>query len=174
MAKDHTFDIVSKVDLQELRNAVQMAQKEIRNRFDLKGTSANLELSEGKGGEKGSGGGILIKLQADNTLQLKSVIDVLDAKLVKRGVSLKVFEWKEPEQLPSGGSKQEADLTQGIPTEKGREIVKTIKELKLKVQPRIDGDAVRVAAKQIDDLQTVMQSVKGKDFGLPLQFENYR
>lgn len=174
MAQEHSFDIVSKVDLQELRNAVQMAQKEIRNRFDLKGTRANLEWGEGQGGAKGSGGGLSVKLQADNTLQLKAVADILESKMLKRSVSLKALNWKEPEQLPSGGAKQEAWLIQGIPPEKGKEIVRAIKALNLKVQPRIDGDAVRVSAKQIDDLQAAIQSLRGQEFGLPLQFTNYR
>lgn len=165
MAKDHSFDIVSKVSLQELKNAIQMAQKEIRTRFDFKGSNASLMFEESPP---------VLKLTADDSLQLKSVMDVLELKLVKRGVSLRSFEWNEPEQLPSGGAKQEGKLQDGISSEKAREIVKAIKELKLKVQPRIDGDAVRVSAKQIDDLQAVVQALKDQSFGLPLQFENYR
>lgn len=165
MAKDHSFDIVSKVDLQELRNAVQMAQKEILNRFDFKGSSASITLEEEPLG---------LKLTADHSVQLKSVVDVLQGKLVKRGVSLKSFEWKEPEQLPSGGAKQAAPLQQGLNSEKAKEISKAIKGMGLKVEPRIEGDSVRVAAKQIDDLQAVMQAIREKDFGVPLQMENYR
>lgn len=165
MAKEHSFDLVSKVDLQELRNALQQAQKEIGTRFDFKGTSAGIAFEET--------GGVL-KLAADHTMQLKSVADLLETKLAKRGVPLKAFVWKEPEQLPSGGIKRQAALQQGIPSEKAKEIVKAIKELGLKVQPRIEGDAVRVAAGKIDDLQTVIQAIQAKDFGIPLQAENYR
>ena len=165
MPKDHSFDVVSKVDLQELRSAVQMAQKEIQNRFDFKGSSASIALEEEPLG---------LKLTADHSVQLKSVVDVLQGKLVKRGVPLKSFEWKEPEQLPSGGAKQSAPLQQGLSSEKAKEISKAIKGLGLKVEPRIEGDSVRVAAKQIDDLQAVMQVLREKDFGIPLQMENYR
>ena len=165
MAKDHSFDLVSKVDLQELKNALQQAQKEIATRFDFKGSSASIAFEEPAG---------LLKLTADQSMQLKSVADVLETKLAKRGVSLKAFVWKGPEALPSGGVKQQATLQQGMSSEKAKEIVKAIKELGLKVQPRIDGDAVRVTAAKIDDLQTVLQAVKAKDFGIPLQAENYR
>lgn len=165
MAKEHSFDLVSKVDLQELRNALQQAQKEIGTRFDFKGTSAGIAFEEADG---------VLKLVADHSMQLKSVADVLETKLAKRGVSLKSFVWKEPETLPSGGVKRQATLQQGIPSEKAKEIVKAVKELGLKVQPRIEGDAVRVAASKIDDLQTIVQAIKAKDFGIPLQTENYR
>ncbi|PIQ82617.1 MAG: YajQ family cyclic di-GMP-binding protein [Candidatus Omnitrophica bacterium CG11_big_fil_rev_8_21_14_0_20_64_10] len=165
MAKDHSFDIVSKTDLQELQNALSQARKEIANRFDFKGSSAAIEFLEEPPA---------VKLTADHSMQLKSVMDVLDGKLVKRGVALKAFSWKEPEQLPSGSMKQQGTLQQGIASEKAREIVKEIKGLGLKVQPRIDGDAVRVSGKQLDDLQVVITALKGKDFGIPLQFENYR
>lgn len=165
MAKEHSFDLVSKVDLQELRNALQQAQKEIGTRFDFKGTSASVAFEEAGG---------LLKLAADHSLQLTSVAQLLETKLAKRGVSLKAFLWKDPETLPSGGVKQQAVLQQGIPSEKAKEIGKAIRELGLKVQPRIEGDALRVSAAKIDDLQAVIQAVMAKDFGLPLQAENYR
>lgn len=165
MAQDHSFDIVSKVDLQELKNALQQAQKEIATRFDLKGTSASILFDEEEG---------LLKLAADQGMQMKSVIDLFETKLVKRGVSLKSLQWEEPKELPSGGVKQEAKLQQGISSEKAKEIVKAIKDLGLKIQPRIDGDKVRVSGRQLDDLQVVIRSVKEKDFGVPLQVENYR
>ena len=165
MAKDHSFDIVSKVDLQELKNALQTAQKEIQTRFDFKGTSAGISFEEDPP---------VIKLTADHGMQLKNVVDVLQGKLVKRGVHLKSFEWKEPEQLPSGGAKQQAVLQQGLTSEKAKDVVKAVKGLGLKVEARIEGDSVRVSARQLDDLQTVIQAVRQKEFGLPLQFENYR
>lgn len=165
MPKDHSLDIVSKVNPQELRNAVQMAQKEIQTRFDFRGSSAGILMEEKPPA---------LKLTADHLMQLKSVVDLLQDKLGRRGVSLKSFVWKEPEQLPAGGTKQQADLQQGISSDKGREIVKAVKGLGLKVDAKIEGDSVRVYAKQIDDLQMVMQGLKEKDLGIPLQFENYR
>ena len=165
MAKDHSFDVVSKVNLQELKNAVQMAQKEIQTRFDFKGSRASITLEEEP---------FALKLTADHVVQLKSVADVVQGKLVKRGVSLKSFDWKQPEELPAGGAKQQALLQQGLSGEKAKEVVKAIKGLGLKVEPRIEGESIRVAAKQIDDLQTVIQALQQKDFGVPLQAENYR
>lgn len=166
MAKDHSFDIVSRVDLQELKNAVQMAQKELQTRFDFKGSSARVDFSEEKPPA--------LKLTADHLMQLKSVVDVLQDKLGRRGVSLKSFDWKEPEQLPAGGAKQQALLQQGISSEKAKEIVKAVKGLGVKVDPKIEGDSVRVYARQLDDLQAVVQALRQKDLGVPLQFENYR
>ena len=165
MAKDHSFDVVSKVELQEVRNAVQQAQKEIANRFDFKGSSARIEFDED---------GLTLKLTAKDSMQLKSVMDVLDIKLVKRSVPLKAFSWKDPEQLPSGSLKQNATLLQGLTSEKAKEVVKEIKTINLKIQSRIDGEKVRVSGKQLDDLQTIIQALKDHDFGVPIQVENYR
>ncbi len=165
MSKDHSFDVVSKTNLQELKNALQMAQKEIQTRFDFKGSSASVNFEEGAN---------TVKLTADHSVQLHSVVDLLQNKLVRRGISLKAFDWKEPEQLPSGGAKQQAVLQQGLSSEKARELSKAVKGLGIKVEARIEGDSVRVSAKQIDDLQAVMQALQAKDFGIPLQFENYR
>jgi uncharacterized protein YajQ (UPF0234 family) len=137
----------------------------LATRFDFRGSSASLVFEESPP---------LVKITADHHVQLRGVIDVLESKLAKRGVSVKAFAWKEPEQLPSGGMKQQATLQQGIPSEKAKEIAKVIKDLGLKVQPRIDGDAVRVSGKQLDDLQAVIQAVKAREFGVPLQVENYR
>ncbi|MDP3723384.1 MAG: YajQ family cyclic di-GMP-binding protein [Candidatus Omnitrophota bacterium] len=165
MAQDHSCDIVSKVNLQELRNALSQAQKEIGTRFDFQGSGASVTFEEAA---------LLLKLTADDQAQLKGVRDVMESKLAKRGVSLKAFVWETPEALPSGGVKQQARLQQGLPAERAREIVKTIKASGLKVQPRIEGDLVRVSGKQIDDLQQVIQALKTREFGVPLQVENYR
>ena len=165
MAKDHSFDIVSKVNLQELKNAVQMAQKEIQTRFDFKGSSASITFEEKPP---------VLKLTADDVMQLKGVVDVVQDKLPRRGVPLKAFEWKEPEQLPAGGAKQQAVLQQGISSEKGKEIVKAVKGLGFKVDPKIEGDSVRVYGRQLDDLQATMAALRQREFGVPLQFENYR
>lgn len=165
MPKDHSFDIVSKVDLQELKNAAQMAQKEIQTRFDFKGSRASIAFEEKPP---------VLKMTADDSMQIRSVVDVLQGKLVKRGVPLKAFDWKEPEVLPAGGAKQEAPLQQGLSSEKARELAKAVKGMGLKVEARIEADTVRVSAKQIDDLQAVMQGLRQKEFDVPLQFENYR
>ena len=165
MAQDHSCDIVSKVNLQELRNALQQADKEITTRFDFKGSGAGVSFDEPSG---------LLKVTGDDQAQLRGVIEVVNGKLAKRGVSLKAFVWDEPEQLPAGGMKRSARLQQGLSSEQTREITKAIKGLGLKVQPRIEGDRVRIAGKQIDDLQTVIQTLKTKDFGIPWQVENYR
>jgi uncharacterized protein YajQ (UPF0234 family) len=165
MAQEHSVDLVSKVNLQEVRNAVQMAQKEIATRCDFRGSSASVDFEESAS---------LLKVSGDHQAQLNSVIDVVQGKLAKRGVSLKALAWREAEQLPGGGMKRQAILQQGIPSEKAKAIVSTIKDLGLKVQPRIEGDAIRVAGKQVDDLQAVMKAVGAKEFGLPIQAENYR
>jgi len=165
MAKEHSFDIVSKVNLQEVRNAVQMAQKEIGTRFDFRGSRASVDFDQEAPA---------LKLTGDHQAQMNSVRDVVTGKLAKRGVPLQAFVWQEPELLPSGGVKQAAKLEQGLTGDKAKRVTKAIKEMKLKVQARIEGDTVRVAAKQIDDLQSVVQSLKSKDFGMPIQVENYR
>lgn len=165
MAQEHRCDIVSKVNLQELRNALQQAEKEIGTRFDFRGSGAGVAFDESSG---------LLKVTGDHRAQLRSVVEVVEGKLAKRGVSLKAFVWEQPEQLPAGGMKQSARLQQGLSSEQAKEITKTIKGLGLKIQPRIEGDCVRVSGKQIDELQAVIQALKAKDFGAPLQVENYR
>ncbi len=165
MPQEHSCDVVSKIDMQELRNAVQQAQKELSTRFDFRGSTASIDFQETPP---------LLKVTADHQAQLTSVKEVLATKMAKRGVPHNAFAWKAIERLPSGHVKQHADLQQGLSSEKAKEVVKVIKDLGLKVQPRIDGDSVRVAGKQIDDLQAVTQALKAKDFGVPLQFENYR
>ena len=165
MAQEHSCDIVSKVNLQELRNAIAQAQKEISTRFDFRGSSASVDYDESVA---------VLKVAGDHEAQLRSVIDVVETKLAKRGVPLKSFAWAEPERLPSGGMKRQATLQQGLSGEHAKAVTKFIKDMGLKVQPRIDGDAVRISGKQIDDLQAVMQALKANDFGVPLQVENYR
>ncbi len=165
MPSEHSFDIVSKVDLQEVRNAVTMAQKEISQRFDFRGSGAKLDLDD-KAWE--------CKLEADNDYQLKSLTDVLLLKLTKRGISPRALRHGTVETTPGGTLKQVLTLQQGIPQEKAKEIVRLIKETKLKVQAQIQGDEVRVTAKQIDDLQAVIALVTAKDFGIDMQFINYR
>ena len=165
MPQDHSYDVVSKVNLQELRNAIQQAEKEIATRFDFRNSSASVAYEESS---------LLLKISGDHHGQLRSVKDVVEMKMVKRGVPANAFVWKDPEPLPSGTMKQQAALQQGVSSEKAKDVVKVIKDLGLKVQPRIDGDSVRVTGRQIDDLQASMQALKAKEFGIPIQFENYR
>ena len=167
MASDHSFDLVSKVNMQEFRNALQQAQREITTRFDFKGSSAGVVFEETQSPP-------VLKVAADNHAQLGSVVDVMHGKLAKRGVPLAALSWKEPEQLPGGSMKRHALLQQGISSDKAREIAKVIKDLGLKVQPRIEGETIRVSGKQLDELQAVVQAVKQRDFGIPIQAENYR
>lgn len=158
-----SFDVVSKVDLQEIDNAVNQALKEISTRYDFKGTINELELSkEG------------IQILAADDYKLKAIKDILIGKLVKRNVSPQCFEYGPEESASAGAVRQKATIVQGISKEKGKEVVKYIKETKLKVQAQIMDDQVRVTGKKIDDLQTVMQELKQKDLGIELQFENLR
>jgi uncharacterized protein YajQ (UPF0234 family) len=162
---EHSFDIVSKVDLQEVSNAVHQAMKEIGQRFDFKGSKSNIELDKGKNE---------IHLVSDDDYKLKSVVDILQGKLVKRKVPLKSLNYGKVESALSGTVKQVVTLQQGIQTDKAKEIVRTIKNLKLKVQSEIQRDQVRVKAKKIDDLQNVIDILKGKDLGIHMEYVNYR
>jgi uncharacterized protein YajQ (UPF0234 family) len=165
MADEHSFDVVSKVDLQEVLNAVQQAMKEISQRFDFKGSKSSIELNKDKHE---------ITLISDDELKLKTVIDVLQTKLVKRGVSLKALNYGKIEQAANNTVRQIVTLQQGIPVEKAKEVVKIIKDTKMKVQSEIQKDQVRVKAKKIDDLQLVMKLLKEKDLGIHIEFINYR
>ena len=162
---DNSFDIVSKIELPEVSNAVQQAMKEIQQRFDLKDSRSSIELREKEN---------KLLLQSQDEFKLKAVSDVLQAKLVKRSVPLKGL--SHGAITPAGGSsvRQEITLQQGIAIEKAREIVKLIKDSKKKVQASIQGDLVRVSGKDRDSLQEVMALVRGADFGIDMQFTNYR
>lgn len=165
MADEHSFDIVSKVDIQEVLNAVQQAMKEISQRFDFKDSKSNIELNKDKNE---------IVIISDDEYKLKSVIDIFQGKLVKRRVSLKSLVYGKIEPALSGTVKQVITLQQGIPTEKAKEIVKIIKDTKLKIQSEIQKDQVRVRAKKIDDLQSLISLLKEKDLGIHMEFANYR
>ncbi len=158
-----SFDVVFKVDMQEVDNAVNLARKEIGQRFDFKGTHNEIDL------EKDS---ILI-LAADD-YKLTAVVDILRGKLARRNVSPTCLDFGKKEPASHGAMRQRITLLQGIDKERGKEIVKAIKESKLKVQAQIMDDQVRVNGKKIDDLQEVIQMLKGKDFGIDLQFVNMR
>ncbi len=165
MADEHSFDVVSKVDLQEVSNAVQQALKEMGQRFDFRGSKSNIELDKIKNE---------ILLTSDDEYRLKSVIDMLQSKLIKRQVPLKALSYGKVEPAASNTVKQIITLQQGIPTEKAKEIVKIIKDAKLKVQTEIQKDQLRVRAKKIDDLQAVMKILKEKDLEVHIDFVNYR
>jgi uncharacterized protein YajQ (UPF0234 family) len=165
MADEHSFDVVSKVDLQEVSNAVQQALKEMGQRFDFRGSKSDIELDKVKNE---------ILLTSDDEYKLKSVIDMLQSKLIKRQVPLKALSYGKVEPAASNTVRQIVTLQQGIPTEKAKEIVKIIKDTKLKVQSEIQKDQLRVRAKKIDDLQAVMKVLREKDFDVHIDFVNYR
>ncbi len=165
MAGDFSFDIVSQVDLQEVDNALNQAMKEIKTRFDFKGSKSEIKFNRD---EK------KIMLLADDGMKLKNVIEILEGKLAKRGVSVKSLKYGVSEKALDGMIRQSAEVIQGIPQDKAKEIVKSIKELKLKIQPSIQGDQIRVSGRTKDDLQTVISFLKGAQLDLPLQFTNYR
>jgi cyclic-di-GMP-binding protein len=160
---ESSFDVVSSVDLQEVKNAIAQAMKEIITRFDLKGTNSNVELS----GEE-------IVLSSSDEYKIKAVRDVLEGRLVKRNVPLKALTYGEIDKALGGTARQKVSMQKGIPTDKAREIVKIIKGAKLKVQASIQGEQVRVAGKSRDDLQSVMRLLKDTDLGIDMQFTNYR
>lgn len=165
-SKDHSFDVVSEVNLQELDNAVQQAKKELAQRFDFKGSDSSIELDKI---EK------KIALKTENEFRLKTLVDLLQTKCVKRSVSLKALQYGAVESGMVGGSvKQMVTIQNGIPSDKAKEIVKSIKEMKIKVQAQIQSEQVRVQAVKIDDLQATIAALKQKDFGLDLQFVNFR
>jgi cyclic-di-GMP-binding protein len=164
MAIDNSFDIVSKVDLQEVSNAIQQALKEIHTRFDLKDSKSDIKI-EGKDA---------IQVNSIDEYKLKAVLDVLQQKLVKRQVPLKALTYGAIEPAAGATVRQKISLQQGIPTEKAKEIVKLIKDSKKKVQASIQGDTVRISGKDRDILQEIIALVKSRDFGIDMQFTNYR
>jgi len=156
MAQEFSFDVVSKTDMQEVANAIQQAQKELAQRFDFKGSKSSIELTNDE-----------IVLSSDDEGKLRSVKDIVESKLVKRKVSLKALDYGKVEPAVGGTVRQHAKIVQGIETEKAKAIVRTIKDAKLKVQ-------VRVVGRNKDDLQKAISLVREQDFGIPLQFTNYR
>ena len=162
---DNTFDVVSKVEIPEVVNAIQQATKEIQTRYDLKDSKSRIDLSEKDH---------KITLASVDEFKLKAVIDILEQKLVKRKVPLKALTYGDV--TPAAGStvRQEISLQQGIPTEKAREIVKVVKDSKKKVQASIQGDLVRISGKDRDTLQDVIRLLREHDFGIDMQFTNYR
>lgn len=163
MAQDFSFDVVSKTDMQEVANAVQQAQKELAQRFDFKGSKSSIELTAEE-----------IVLVSDDEGKLRSVRDILEGRLVKRHVALKALDYGKIEAAAMGTVRQRAKIVQGIESEKAKAIVKTLKDAKLKVQASIQADQVRVTGRSKDDLQRAIALIKEQDYGIPLQFTNYR
>jgi len=165
MAADNSFDIVSKVDMQEVKNAVDQAQREIETRFDFKGSSSEIELDEKAA---------TIALSSDNETRMKALVDVVQSKFHKRGIDIKALDLGKMEEGSKGTVRQTATIRNGLDSDTAKKIVKIIKDQGLKVQAAIQGDQVRVTAKSRDDLQTVIQTLKNAELDVPLQFANYR
>ena len=163
MAAESSFDVVSKVNMQEVDNAVNQTIKEIEQRYDFKGTKTEVTLE-----------GDEIKILASDDFKLRSVIDILQTKLIKRGVSIKNLDYGKPEDASGSAKRQLIKVKQGIEMEQAKQIVKDIKALGLKVQAQIMNDQVRITGKNKDDLQSVIQFLKNKDYHAELQFVNYR
>ena len=164
MASDNSFDVVSKVELQEVKNAIDQASKEIHTRFDLKDSKSKIELE----GEE------TIQLSSQDEYTLKAVIEILSQRLVKRGISLKNLEYEKLEAATNSSVRQKIKLKQGIASENAKKIVAAIKDSKLKAQASIQGDTVRIVSKDRDILQQIMAKLRAGDFGVELQFTNFR
>jgi uncharacterized protein YajQ (UPF0234 family) len=163
MAQQNSFDIVSDVDRAEVTNAIHQTIKEVRQRFDFKGSSANVVLEQTE-----------LVLTAEDETKLRNMNDILQQKLVRRGVPLKALSYGNVEPAAGGTVRQLVQIQQGIPQEKAKEIVRFIKDSKAKVQAAIQGDVVRISGKDRDTLQEVIAKLKAKDFGIHMQFTNYR
>lgn len=163
VASEHSFDVVSKIDLQEVDNAVQQAAKEIGQRYDFRGSSAGIRREAHA-----------LVLQAEDEYRLKAVVDILAGRLASRKVPLKGLTFDKPQAASGGSVRQEVQLQQGIPLEHAKEIVKILKSAKLKVQVAIQGDQVRVRGKNRDDLQAAIRILKDRDLPIDMQFTNYR
>ncbi len=163
MAKDCSFDVVSEVNMQEVDNAINQAVKEISQRFDFRGSKASITLEEET-----------IKVVADDDYKLQSVIDILQTKCIKRGVSIKNLDYGKVEAASQGTVRQLITVKKGISKEKGKDVVAAIKNMKLKVQAQIMDDQVRVSGKDKDELQKAIGNLKQQDFGIELQFVNFR
>jgi uncharacterized protein YajQ (UPF0234 family) len=163
MAAENSFDIVCKVDMQEVTNALDQTRREVDTRYDLKGTRHELTLEKAD-----------ITITTSDDMKLKAITDILQSKMHKRGVPLKALSYGKVEEAGGGRLRQKIALQQGIPIEKAREIVRLIKDSKVKVQAAIQEDQVRVSGKNRDDLQKIIALVKEKDLGIAVQFTNYR
>ena len=165
MADKHSFDIVAKVDLQELDNAINQALREIKNRYDLKDSKSKIDFKTKEN---------IIELESENDYKLDAIKDIFHSNLIKRNISTKALHYNTKHAATGERVRQSATLQQGIPQEKSKEIVKAIKSLNLKTQAQITGDSLRITAKKIDDLQTAIKHLKSKDFDCAMSFSNFK
>lgn len=163
MAKENTFDIVSRVDMQEVRNSVDQAVRELRTRFDFKGSRSDIIFD----GEE-------ITLIGDDDFKLRNVVDILESRLVKRGINIKALRYGKIEPAAKDTVRQKLNLVQGVDKEQSKIITRLVKDSKLKVQVSIQGDQVRISGKNRDDLQEIIKIIRDYEFDIPLQFVNYR
>ncbi len=163
MAKDASFDVVSEVDMQEVNNAVNQTLKELTQRYDFKGSKSAVDIE-----------GNSVKILTEDDMRLKSIIDILQSKFIRRGVSIKNLEYGKSENASGGMVRQIVTIKQGIESDVAKKITKDIKDSKIKVQTQFMDDQLRVSGKKIDDLQAVIAMLKEKDYGLELQFKNFR
>lgn len=163
MAKEPSFDVVSQVDMQEVSNALNQTTKEISQRYDFKGSKSEVEKDDDG-----------IKITTEDEMRLNAIVDILKSKFIKRGVSIKNLEYGKIEDAAGGMVRQKIKIKQGIDSDVAKKITKDIKETKLKVQAQIQDDQIRVSGKKIDDLQSVIAFLKEKDYGLDLQYINFR
>ncbi len=161
--KENSFDIVSEVNMQEIDNALNQARREIQTRFDFKGSKSEIKYD-----------GEVITLVSDDDFKLRNVVDILESKMIKRGIDLKALKYGKVETAAGDTVRQTTNIQQGIDKDLARKIIKEIKDSKIKVQSSIQGDKVRVSGKNRDDLQEVIKLIKEKDYDVPLQFTNYR
>ena len=164
MAKEPSFDVVSEVDMQEVNNAINQTVKEITQRFDFKGTKSTVEIENGNS----------IKIVTEDDTRIRNIVDILQSKFIKRGVAIKNLEYGKVEPAAGGMVRQSVKVKQGIDAEVAKKITKDIKNLKVKVQAQLQDDQIRVSGKKIDDLQAVIAFLRGQDYGVELQFSNFR
>ena len=164
MAKEPSFDVVSEVNMQEVSNAVNQTLKEITQRFDFKGSKSTVEIENGNS----------IKIVTEDDSRMRNIVDILQSKFIKRGVAIKNLEYGKVEPAAGGMVRQSIRVKQGIEADVAKKITKDIKTLKVKVQAQVQDDQVRVSGKKIDDLQAVIAFLKGQDYGVELQFSNFR
>ncbi len=164
MAKEPSFDVVSEVDMQEVNNAINQTVKEITQRFDFKGTKSTIEIENGNA----------IKIVTEDDTRMRNIVDILQSKFIKRGVAIKNLEYGKVEPAAGGMVRQSIKVKQGIDADIAKKITKDIKNMKVKVQATLQDDQIRVSGKKIDDLQAVIAFLKGQDYGVELQFSNFR
>ena len=164
MAKEPSFDVVSEVDMQEVNNAINQTVKEITQRFDFIGTKSTVEIENGNA----------IKIVTEDDTRMRNIVDILQSKFIKRGVAIKNLEYGKVEPAAGGMVRQSIKVKQGIDADVAKKITKDIKNMKVKVQATLQDDQIRVSGKKIDDLQTVIAFLKGQDYGVELQFSNFR